>query len=439
MLHDFRKTDETRFHGNYFDVAVVGLGYVGLPLVKRLTEVGLTVLGIDIKDSVVNSLNSGHSFLEDLPDEDIQKLLQKGFSASSDFQMVQRSEAVIVCVPTPLDANNEPDLSCVESALTAIAPNLKPGHLISLESTTWPGTTREVVCPLLSQRGLTVGKDIFVVFSPEREDPGNRKYSVRNTPKLVGGITEACLKAGIELYEKFVDTIVPVSSPEVAEMAKVVENTYRLVNISLVNELKVVASKLGIDVFEVLDAAGTKPFGFQRFSPGPGVGGHCIPVDPLYLTWAAKRCGIDVRCINVAIEINDEMPRYVCKSIVSALGSNHNEMNGKRVLVLGITYKPNIADLRESSCIQVLQELCEVGIDVAYSDPFIPFIDIEVNGESVRLTSTDIDDDAISVFDVVALLCDHSSFDYESLATSSRVLVDTRGRFSASAENVIRA
>lgn len=420
-------------------VVVIGLGYVGLPLAKRLTDVGLAVVGVDIDRSVVDMMNSGRSTLQKYSDETIGAMRRAGFVATDDFSVVSDADAIVICVPTPLDEAGLPDLRAVVAALEALVPHLRGGQLLSLESTTWPGTTREVVAPFVTRLGFKVGESVFVTFSPEREDPGNPVFAVENTPKLVGGMTPRCLEKGIAFYRRFVHTVIPVSSPDVAEMAKVVENTYRFVNISLVNELKIVASRMGMDIFEVLEAAGTKPFGFTKFTPGPGAGGHCIPVDPLYLSWKAREIGVDVRFIALSAEVNAEMPRYVRDKVTEALRKRGKSIDGAKVLALGVTYKRDIGDLRESPALVVMRLLVEAGAIMSYSDPFVPELDLSTERRNGLLRSIDPTAEGLTTFDAVVLLCDHSSFDYGCIREHAQLVVDTRGRFSSREPNVVRA
>jgi UDP-N-acetyl-D-glucosamine dehydrogenase len=419
--------------------AVIGLGYVGLPLAKRLTDVGFAVVGVDIDRRVVDSLNSGRSTLRSYSDETIGSMRRTGFIATDDFSAAKDANAIVICVPTPLDDAGLPDLKPVIAALEALVPHLREGQLVSLESTTWPGTTREVVAPIITGCGLMIGRDVFLTFSPEREDPGNPVFTVENTPKLIGGMTRRCLENGVAFYRRFVNVVIPVSSPDVAEMAKVVENTYRFVNISLVNELKVVASRMGMDIFEVLEAAGTKPFGFTKFTPGPGAGGHCIPVDPLYLSWKAREIGVAVRFIALSAEVNAEMPGYVRSNVVEALRNQGKSLVGAKVLALGVAYKRETGDLRESPALLIVRLLAEAGAVVSYSDPFVPEVNLSVGGQNGPLRSIAPTAGELAMFDAVVLLCDHSAFDYASILDHAQLIIDTRGRFSIQEPNVVRA
>lgn len=420
-------------------VAVVGLGYVGLPLAKRLSDQGLPVVGIDVDPWVVNTLNAGLSILKSISSESVATMRRRGFSATTNFAAVEEVDVIVVCVPTPLTEDRQPDLRAVISAVESLMPHLRKGQLVSLESTSWPGTTREVVAPIIATSGLVVGETVFLTFSPEREDPGNAHFALQNTPKLVGGVTSQCLARGVNFYRHFVDTVVPVSSPDVAEMAKVVENTYRFVNISLVNELKIVADQLGLDIFEIMEAAGTKPFGFAKFNAGPGIGGHCIPVDPLYLSWRAQTLGLDVRFIALSAQVNSEMPFHVLKKTKLALNAKGKVLLGARVHVLGVAYKPDIDDVRESPSITVLRLLAEEGALVSYSDPLVPELHATHSPNGSRMRSVELTTDVISSCDVVLLLCDHSDFDYPTLVEHAPVIVDTRGRYPAQAPKIIRA
>lgn len=412
-------------------LAVVGLGYVGLPLAMGFAEGGLEVIGFDIDGEKVNALNSGISHVSDVPSEKVSSLVgragQGSFRATTDFSLLQQADAVIICVPTPLNKNKEPDLSFILAVTDSIADELHPGMLISLESTTYPGTTEEVILPRLASkvvdgRRLEIGVDFFLAFSPERIDPGRVDWVVRNTPKVVGGVTPQCLEHAIALYSLAVDRPVPVSSPRVAEMVKLLENTFRAVNIGLVNELALICDRLGIDVWEVIDAAKTKPFGFQSFYPGPGLGGHCIPIDPHYLAWKLKSLNYNARFIQVAAEVNLSMPNYVLEKVTSALNDRAKSVRDSDVLVLGVAYKEDIGDLRESPALDVIGLLEEKGAKISYCDPFIP----EFQHNGFRYVGVALTKDRLARADCVVITTAHSSFDWALIAETAVLVVDTR-------------
>src|SRR5690349_240988 len=419
-------------------VGVLGLGYVGLPLALRFAEAGLRVVGFDIDAKKVAKLRAGRSYINYIPDKAIRQGRAAGFEPSADFARAGECDALIICVPTPLNRSREPDLSYVINTAEAIAPYLKRGQLVSLESTTWPGTTEEVIQPIVEKRGLKVGRDLFLVFSPERQDPGNARFDTHNIPKLVGGVTEACRTAGAALYGLAVEKVVPVSSTRVAEMAKLLENIHRAVNIGLVNELKIVCDKMGIDLFEVIDAAATKPFGFVAYYPGPGLGGHCIPIDPFYLTWKAREFGVHTRFIELAGEINHRMPEWVVQKLTAALNARGTAVRGARILVLGIAYKKNVDDLRESPSVEMMDLLMQSGARVDYSDPHIPAFPHLRRGyfnlKSVKPTPA-----ALKRYDAVLLATNHDAFDYELIAKHARLVVDTRGVYRKVRKNVVKA
>ncbi|MGZ9159331.1 MAG: nucleotide sugar dehydrogenase, partial [Nitrospira sp.] len=353
-------------------IGIIGLGYVGLPLMLRFSQIGYQVIGFDVDEAKVAKLNSGQSYIERIEPRIIQAAVDKGFTATTDFSRCSEADALIICVPTPLNKYREPDLSFVVSTTDAIVPYLRTGQVVSLESTTYPGTTEEELRPRIEKRGLKVGTDIFLVFSPEREDPSNPHYETKTIPKVCGGTTPACLEAGLALYGQAIDKVVPVSSTQTAEMTKLLENIHRAVNIGLANEMKVVCDRMGIDVYEVIRAAATKPFGFVPYYPGPGLGGHCIPIDPFYLTWKAREYGVHTRFIELAGEINSSMPKWVIGKITDALNECGKALRGSRVLVLGVAYKKNVDDPRESPSIEMMELLDAKGAKIAYSDPHIP-------------------------------------------------------------------
>jgi UDP-N-acetyl-D-glucosamine dehydrogenase len=417
-------------------VCIYGLGYVGLPLALRFTEVGLKVIGVDIDEDRVALLNSGRSGIDHLPSARVAEAREKGFEATTEFARTSEGDALIICVPTPLNRYREPDLSYVTDTATSIAPHLKAGQLVALESTTYPGTTEEVLRPILDGGRFEAGKDYFLVYSPEREDPGNAKFPTHKIPKICGGLTEDCLAAGLALYGSAIETVVPVATPRAAEMTKLLENIHRVVNIGLVNEMKIIASQMGIDIHEVIDAAATKPFGFTPYYPGPGIGGHCIPIDPFYLTWKAREFGVHTRFIELAGEINTTMPRWVRDRVVDALNGVGKALSRARVLVLGVAYKKNIDDLRESPALELIHILRHDGADVSYADPFVPRVRGIPGGD---LESVAIDAETIGDYDLVLLVTNHDAFDYELIRKHAQLIVDTRGVYRDDEPHIVKA
>jgi UDP-N-acetyl-D-glucosamine dehydrogenase len=412
-----------KIEGRTAKIGVIGLGYVGLPLAVEFAQAGFSVLGYDVSERVCKLINDGHSHIKDVPSKAVADLVKSGkLKATTDAAKLGELDAISIAVPTPLAKTRDPDMSYVLSATETVAKNARPGQVIVLESTTYPGTTRELLQPAVEARGLTVGKDVFVAFSPERVDPGNTKWHTKNTPKVVGGITPACSEVAAALYRACIDTVVPVSSPEAAELTKLLENTFRSVNIGLVNEMAIVCDKLGVDVWEVIDAAGTKPFGFMKFTPGPGIGGHCIPLDPHYLAWKMRTLNYKTRFIDLASEINSEMPAYVVDKVGDALNDERKAVNGSRVLVIGIAYKKDIDDVRESPALDVIRLLEEQGADVVYHDPFVP----EFQEDGVRHTGVALTDDEVKKADAVVIVTDHSSIDYQRLVNRASLVIDTR-------------
>jgi len=402
---------------------VIGLGYVGLPLAVEAAKAGIPALGFDVKKSVVAGINAGKSHIQDVTSEDVAKLSKKGLiEATTEMKRLAECDVVSICVPTPLSKTRDPDVSFIIAASESVAGSLRRGQLIILESTTYPGTTREILLPALEATGLKVGKDFHMCFSPERVDPGNPKWNTKNTPKVVGGITPACTKAAVAFYERFLDTIVPVSSAEAAELTKILENTFRAVNIGLVNETAIISDRLGVDVWEVIDAASTKPFGYMKFTPGPGLGGHCIPVDPHYLSWKMRSLNYKTRFIELASEINAEMPIFVVDKVRDALNRNKKSVNGSHILVLGVAYKRDIDDVRESPALDVIRLLEADGAHVDYHDPHIP----SVKEDGKLLESVKLNDAALRNADAVVIITDHSAFDYDRILKKSKVLVDAR-------------
>lgn len=419
-------------------VGIYGLGYVGLPLALRFVQVGFKVVGFDIDPVKVETLNVGGSYIERLTPNLIAQARTRGFEATTDFSRTGQVDALILCVPTPLNAHREPDLSFIIATIDAILPHMRPGQLISLESTTWPGTTEEILAPRLSTHGLIPGDTCALVYSPEREDPGNPHYGTRNIPKVIGGSTPTCLELGQALYRHAIDQLVPVSSTRAAEMTKLLENIHRSVNIGLVNEMKIVADKMDIDIHEVIAAAATKPFGFVAYQPGPGLGGHCIPIDPFYLTWKAREYGINTRFIELAGEINHHMPHWVVGKVMDALNNQGRAVKGSRILVLGLAYKKNIDDTRESPAVEIMDLLQAKGADINYSDPHVPTFPRK-RDYYFDLQSTPLTPDSIASYDCLVLATDHDGFDYTQLAQHARLIVDTRGRLGRGLENVVAA
>jgi UDP-N-acetyl-D-glucosamine dehydrogenase len=404
----------------------------------RYIEVGYKVIGFDIDQSKVDSLSSGRSYIEHISSDSIKLAVSKGFEATTDFQRAVEADALILCVPTPLNKYREPDLSFVLETTESLVPYLRSGQVVSLESTTYPGTTDEELLPRVESRGLKVGKDIFLVFSPEREDPGNPNYTTRTIPKVCGGHTAECLEVGLSLYGQVIDKVVAVSSTRAAELTKLLENIHRAVNIGLVNEMKIVADKMGIDIHEVIRAAATKPFGFVPYYPGPGLGGHCIPIDPFYLTWKAREYGVHTRFIELAGEVNSSMPDYVVAKIAAALNLVKKAINGSRILVLGIAYKKNVDDMRESPSVMLMEKLRDLGADVTYSDPHIPTFP-KMREHYFELSSVTLTGDVLKSYDCVLLATDHDKFDYDLIKEYSSLIVDSRGRYLATAKHIVKA
>ena len=400
---------------------IVGLGYVGLPLAVELAQAGYRVLGFDINPDVVEGLNAGRSHVKDVSDAELQKQCER-FSATTDMSRLSEPDAISICVPTPLSKFKDPDVSFIVAATDAVKRRLRRGQAIILESTTYPGTTREIMLPALESTGLTVGQDFFLAFSPERVDPGNQHFRTRNTPKVVGGITEDCRRVAVALYQPAIDTLVPVSTTEAAELVKLLENTFRSVNIGLVNEMAIVCDKLGVDVWEVIDAAATKPFGFMKFLPGPGLGGHCIPIDPHYLAWKMRGLNYKTRFIDLAGELNTEMPMFWVRKLAEALNSQGKAVRGASVLVLGVAYKRDIEDIRESPALDIIRLLQGQGARVTYFDPHVPrFREDGREFRSVELTPA-----VVAAADCVMIVTDHSAVDYHMIKHTAQLVVDTR-------------
>ena len=404
-------------------LGIVGLGYVGLPLAVELAEAGYRVIGFDLSTRVVEGITAGRSHVQDIPTERLARLVKAGkISATADLGRLKEPDGIAICVPTPLGKTRDPDVSFIAAATDSVAKTIRPGQVIILQSTTYPGTTREMLLPALEARGLKVGVDFFLAFSPERVDPGNPKYNTHNTPKVVGGVTPACTRVTMALYQPAIETLVAVSSPEAAELVKLLENTFRSVNIGLVNEMAIVCDKLGVDVWEVIEAASTKPFGFMKFTPGPGVGGHCIPLDPHYLAWRMRALNYRTRFIEVASEINAQMPEFWVQKVASALNEQGKAVRGSTVLVMGVAYKRDIDDLRESPALDVIRLLDRMGAKVLYHDPFVKTI----HEEGVSLASVAGDAATVRAADCVVVVTDHTTIDWAMVARESRALVDSR-------------
>ncbi len=419
-------------------IGIVGLGYVGLPLALRCVDAGFRVLGLDIDAAKVEALKSGRSYIKHIADDRIAAAEASGWEMSTDFSRARAADVLIICVPTPLNKHREPDLGFVIATTESLLPYLRPGHLVSLESTTYPGTTEEELRPRIEQGGLKVGDDVFLVYSPEREDPGNPTFTTRTIPKVIGGTTPNCLKAGQAVYQMIVDDVVPVSSTQAAEMTKLMENIHRAVNIGLVNEMKIAADRMGLDIHEIISAAATKPFGFVPYRPGPGLGGHCIPIDPFYLTWKAREYGVNTRFIELAGEINSAMPLWVMQKLASALNAQAKPVRGSRVLVLGLAYKKNIDDLRHSPSVELLELLRDAGADFAYSDPYVPHFP-KLREHRFDLSHTTLTPASLAACDCVLIATDHDDFDYAMILQHAPLILDTRGRYQGIHTNVVAA
>jgi UDP-N-acetyl-D-glucosamine dehydrogenase len=411
----------TKAERRQIQFGIVGLGYVGLPLAVELAQAGYRVLGFDLNPDVVEGLNAGRSHVKDVTDAQLQKQCER-FSATTDMARLSEPDAISICVPTPLSKFKDPDVSFIVAATEAVKKRLRRGQAIILESTTYPGTTREIMLPALESTGLTVGRDFFLAFSPERVDPGNSRYGTRNTPKVVGGITADCRRVAVALYQPAIDTLVPVSTTEAAELVKLLENTFRSVNIGLVNEMAIVCDKLGVDVWEVIDAAATKPFGFMRFLPGPGLGGHCIPIDPHYLAWKMRGLNYKTRFIDLAGELNTEMPMFWVHKLAEALNDQGKAVRGASVLVLGVAYKRDVEDIRESPALDIIRLLEGQGARVTYFDPHVPRF--QEDGREFR--SVELTPDVVAAADCVMIVTDHTVVDYRMIKRMAKLIVDTR-------------
>ena len=420
------------------NIGVVGLGYVGLPLLLRFADVGYRTLGFDIDGKKTSLLNAGKSYIEHIDSSRVATAKEGGFFATDDFSRIAELDVIILCLPTPLNQYREPDLSFVIETMDQILPFLRKSQLLSLESTTYPGTTEEELLPRIESSGLKVGEDVFLVYSPEREDPGNRDFTTATIPKICGGSTTCCLEVGIAIYEEVIDTVVPVSSTRAAEMTKLLENIHRAVNIGLVNEMKIVADAMGVDIHEVVAAAATKPFGFTPYTPGPGLGGHCIPIDPFYLTWKAREYGLNTRFIELAGEVNKAMPAWVIDKLTDALNDRCKAVRGSKILVLGVAYKKNVDDMRESPSIELMAILRAKGAEVSYSDPHVPEFPL-LREHVFELRSLDLTPQLISEFDVVLLATDHDLFDYDLIREHAAIVVDTRGKYRQKFDGLVNA
>ena len=419
-------------------VSIIGLGYVGLPLALRFNNSGYKVIGLDTDSKKVELLNNGKSYIKHISSRSIKKSINNNFEATTNFKAIKNSDAIILCLPTPLNKYREPDLSYIITTLNKIKPYLREGQIISLESTTYPGTTEEEILPRVSETELKIGEEIFITYSPEREDPGNSKFNTQTIPKIIAGLTNECLEIGMALYEAAVDTLVPVSSPKVAEMTKLLENIHRAVNIGLVNEMKIVADKMNIDIFEVIDAASTKPFGFTPYYPGPGLGGHCIPIDPFYLTWKAREYGLNTKFIELSGEVNQSMPDYVLDKIKLGLNKQNKSINGSKILILGITYKKNVDDMRGSPAVLIMEKLRNLGAVLDYYDPYFDNFP-KMRDHSFALKSIVLSKENLHGFDAVVLTTDHDKVDYDFIEKNAQLIIDSRGKFRKKNKKIIKA
>src|SRR5215475_7821286 len=419
LLHKIQSHEAT--------IGVIGLGYVGLPLVLRFGEEHFNVIGFDVDPAKVSQLNAGQSYIQHIEAGRIRHLRsEKRFEATSDFKRLSEPDCIIICVPTPLTPKKDPDLQYIKNTAQAISKTLRAGQLISLESTTYPGTTDEILLDLFKKSGLEAGRDYFLVFSPEREDPGNARFSTRTIPKVVGGTTSSCLELGVSLYQQIIDKVIPVSSTRAAELVKLLENIYRAVNIALVNELKLLTDRMDIDIWEVIEAAATKPFGYTPFDPGPGLGGHCIPIDPFYLSWKAREYDFSTRFIQLAGEVNTAIPYYVVERIGAALNDHGKAIRGSKILVLGVAYKKDVDDVRESPALEIMELLQHKGAVLSYSDPYIPQLHKMRAYDFSHMRSVELTEQSLAHPDLVLIATDHSSFDYQRVVDHARIVVDTR-------------
>ncbi|MCI0470043.1 MAG: nucleotide sugar dehydrogenase [Candidatus Aminicenantes bacterium] len=420
-------------------IGIIGLGYVGLPLIREFVGRGFSVIGFDIDEQKISMLNNGVSYLRHIPSQLVRSWLESGrFHAGTDFSKLKEVDAIIICVPTPLDEYHEPDLSYVIDTTEVIAANLRKNHLVTLESTTYPGTTEEVMLPILEKSGLKAGEDFNLAYSPEREDPGNMEFTTAKIPKVVGGYTAQCLQRAVALYSHIVK-VVPVSSTRVAEAVKILENTYRAINIALVNELKMLFDRMDIDTWEVIEAAKTKPFGFQAFYPGPGLGGHCIPIDPFYLTWKARKYDFNTRFIELAGEVNTHQPYYVVERVSDVLNKHRKSLNGSKILLLGIAYKKDVSDMRESPALKIFELLAGKGALVEYYDPYVPWTGPHRKYPEIKLESIKYSAQKIREYDLVLLVTDHSDLPYDEILENAAIIVDTRNVFPRQSPRVFKS
>ena len=419
-------------------IGIAGLGYVGLPLMLRYNALGYQVLGFDVDATKVVQLNEGKSYIEHICSASVAKARQNGFEATANMARARECDALILCVPTPLNAHREPDMSFVIDTVNSLCPHLRAGQVMSLESTTYPGTTEEELAPRIQKQGFKLGENYFLVYSPEREDPGNPDFTTQTIPKVVGGHTTSCAEIGKALYGQVVNKLVPVSSTKTAEMTKLLENIHRAVNIGLVNEMKIVADKMGIDIYEVIRAAATKPFGFTAYYPGPGLGGHCIPIDPFYLTWKAREYGLNTRFIELAGEVNSAMPQWVVTKLADALNDRQKSIKGSKILVLGIAYKKNVDDMRESPSVEIMEILRDKGAILSYSDPHVRVFP-KMRQHRFDLKSVELTPENLQQFDGVVLATHHDRFDYQLIRLHARLIVDTRGVYQETGSNIVSA
>ena len=419
-------------------VGIIGLGYVGLPLALTFVESNVKVIGFDIDKKVISNIKNSKSYIKNISNERIKVALKKNFKVTDNFKKIGLLDAIIICLPTPIDRHNAPDLSYISSTIDKILPFLKKNQLISLESTTYPGTTDKEIGNKLKLKNFNLGKNFFLVYSPEREDPGNKNFNTKNIPKIIGGYSKKCLEIGTALYKSAINILYPVSSIKIAEMTKLLENIHRAVNIGLVNEMKIVTDQMDIAIQEVIKAAATKPFGFVPYYPGPGLGGHCIPIDPFYLTWKAKEYGINTKFIELAGEINSQMPEWVVSKINQALNIRNKSIHNSKILILGIAYKKDINDTRESPSLEIIKILKELGALVDYSDPFVPIFP-SLRKYKFKMKNTKISPKKISNYDAVVICSNHSIFDYQMLIKNAKLIIDTRGSINKLTKNIIRA
>ena len=421
-----------------FKVGIIGLGYVGLPLALGFCEKGITTFGFDININIINSLRRGKSYIEHICSNELEKYIyNKKLNPDTNIENIKKVDVIIICVPTPLNKNKEPDLTFIKDSLFSVRNSLKKGQVLILESTTYPGTTEEIIKPFIEANGLEIGKDFFLIYSPEREDPGNRFYNTSNTPKLLGGSSRECAIIGEKIYSIITEKVVVLSSPKAAEMTKLLENIHRAVNIGLVNELKPIAESLGVDIYEIIRAAATKPFGFMPYYPGPGLGGHCIPIDPFYLSWKAREFGLNTKFIELAGEINASMPSYVVNKVSNSLNEICKSVKKSKILILGISYKKNVDDARESPSLEIINLLLKKGAHIQYNDPYFKEFP-KFRKYNFTIKKAKLDEKNIKKFDCTLLLTDHDSFDYELIKENSKLIVDTRGKYIPS-DNIIRA